>query len=224
MALVTTTLGQKLPDPLTVEEFSTVQENENKRILEQGILDLRKLLEQTQTALAAAAVPVGVVQAFDGVAAPSGYLLCQGQSLLRSLYPDLFAVVGVKHGAADVTHFNVPNYKGRTLVGFDSTQTEFNTVGKVSGTKSTNHSSYSPGINSGNYQAGGSNHTAQTITQMNNFLVAGGSSTIAQQATVQNVGTSFIVASGGAAIEVRSLNYTSTNIQPSATVQYIIKT
>lgn len=67
--------------------------------------------------------------------ARTGWMLCQGQSLLRSAYPRLFAAIGTAYGAADSTHFNVPNLKGRTLVGVDTTQTEFNTVGKTGGAK-----------------------------------------------------------------------------------------
>lgn len=44
---------------------------------------------------------------------PGLWLDCDGASLLRSDYPDLFAVVGVTYGAADGTHFNLPDLRGR---------------------------------------------------------------------------------------------------------------
>ena len=39
----------------------------------------------------------------------SGELACNGASLLRSAYPDLFAAIGVAWGAVDGVHFTLPN-------------------------------------------------------------------------------------------------------------------
>lgn len=80
-------------------------------------------------------MPVGEVSIFAGSAAPTGWLLCNGASLLRASYPALFAVIGVVYGAADGTHFNVPNLKGRVVVGVDAAQTEFDALAEVGGTK-----------------------------------------------------------------------------------------
>ncbi|QKN87721.1 tail fiber [Microbacterium phage Ixel] len=66
-------------------------------------------------------------------AARQGWLMCWGQSLLRVDYPSLFAAIGTTYGAADSTHFNIPNGKGRVLVGLDSGVTEFNAINKSGG-------------------------------------------------------------------------------------------
>jgi len=60
--------------------------------------------------------PTGTVVCFAGATAPAGWLLCNGASLLRSSYAALFAVISTTYGAADGTHFNVPNMIGRTAV------------------------------------------------------------------------------------------------------------
>jgi microcystin-dependent protein len=62
----------------------------------------------------------GVVLPFAGGTAPSGWLLCYGQSLLRSDYPELFAAIGTTYGSADGTHFNVPDLRGRYAAGKDN--------------------------------------------------------------------------------------------------------
>lgn len=62
-------------------------------------------------------VPIGGVMDFAGLAAPAGWLLCGGQSLLRADYPALFAVLGTFYGAADATHFYIPDYRGEVLAG-----------------------------------------------------------------------------------------------------------
>lgn len=63
--------------------------------------------------------PSGTIEAYGGAAAPDGFLLCDGTSLLRASYPALFAAIGTAFGAADGTHFNVPDLRGRFLRGVD---------------------------------------------------------------------------------------------------------
>lgn len=78
----------------------------------------------------------GVITAFGGSSAPTGWLLCDGSAVSRSTYADLFAVVSTTYGIGDgSTTFNVPNLKGRVPVGRDSTQTEFDTLGETGGAK-----------------------------------------------------------------------------------------
>ena len=80
-------------------------------------------------------LPSGTMVEFAGTTQPSQWLFCNGQSLLRSAYPALFTAIGVVYGAADSTHFNVPDKRGRVSVGFDSTQSEFDTLGEKGGAK-----------------------------------------------------------------------------------------
>lgn len=42
-----------------------------------------------------------------------GWLICNGRSLLRSTYADLFAILGTSFGSVDSTHFNLPDCRGR---------------------------------------------------------------------------------------------------------------
>jgi|SRR6185369_10280138 len=58
--------------------------------------------------------PIGALAMWAATAAPTKWLLCQGQSLLRSAYADLFAVLGTTYGAADSTHFTLPDLRGRS--------------------------------------------------------------------------------------------------------------
>ena len=79
---------------------------------------------------------IGEVTMFAGNTAPTGFLLCQGQTISRSTYADLFNVIGTIYGAGNgSTTFNIPNWCGKTPVGLDTTQTEFNTLGKIGGEK-----------------------------------------------------------------------------------------
>lgn len=80
--------------------------------------------------------PVGVITAYAGDTAPNGWLLCDGSAVSRTTYANLFSVLGTKCGAGDgSTTFNLPNIKGRSLVGVDPDDTDFNVVGKTGGEK-----------------------------------------------------------------------------------------
>lgn len=64
--------------------------------------------------------------------APTGYLLCDGTAVSRTTYAGLYAVIGTTYGTGDgTTTFNLPNMKGKVPVGYDTSQTEFNTIGKT---------------------------------------------------------------------------------------------
>lgn len=80
--------------------------------------------------------PIGSIIPFGGSIAPSGYLLCNGAAVSRTTYGDLFAVIGTAFGAGDgSTTFNVPDLRGKVTVGYNSSETEFNAVGKTGGEK-----------------------------------------------------------------------------------------
>lgn len=53
--------------------------------------------------------------------APTGWVLCDGASLVRTgIYAGLFAAIGVTFGEPDGTHFNVPDLRGRVPLGKDN--------------------------------------------------------------------------------------------------------
>jgi microcystin-dependent protein len=45
----------------------------------------------------------------------SGWLICDGRSLSRADYPELFDLIGTKYGSASGTTFNLPDCRGRVL-------------------------------------------------------------------------------------------------------------
>jgi len=67
-----------------------------------------------------AAVPTGALFPYAGATAPTGYLLCDGSSLLRASYADLFTAISTTYGSVDGTHFNIPDLRGRTVFGKDT--------------------------------------------------------------------------------------------------------
>lgn len=65
--------------------------------------------------------PVGVIQAYAGSSAPTGWLLAYGQAISRTTYSALYAVVGTTYGTGDgSTTFNLPDLRGRIPAGLDN--------------------------------------------------------------------------------------------------------
>jgi len=63
----------------------------------------------------------GVIVAYAGTAAPTGYLLCDGAAVNRTTYSTLFALVSTTFGVGDgSTTFNVPDLRGRMPLGLDN--------------------------------------------------------------------------------------------------------
>ena len=62
--------------------------------------------------------------------APSGFLLCNGQTVSRSTYAALFAILGVVFGSGDgTTTFTLPDYRDRMPVGAGTTYSANSTGG-----------------------------------------------------------------------------------------------
>ncbi|MGW0995743.1 phage tail protein [Streptomyces sp. NPDC002523] len=70
-------------------------------------------------------VLVGSVVGYGGIVSgnaqpPAGWLLCDGTTVSRDTYADLFQAIGTLHGGGDGTRtFNLPDYRGRFQRGVD---------------------------------------------------------------------------------------------------------
>lgn len=61
---------------------------------------------------------VGNICMYAGSTAPSGFLVCDGSSISRTVYADLFAAIGTAYGIGDGNStFNIPDLSGRVAVG-----------------------------------------------------------------------------------------------------------
>lgn len=152
-------------------------------------------------------VPTGSLQAYAGTTAPSGWLLCDGSQVSRTVYAALYAVTGNAFGSGNgSTTFHLPDMRGRFPRGRDggagrdpdaASRTASNsggntadTVGSVQGDEFETHSHGSntpffvtqtggPGI-----IAGGALFGAQSVT-----ADAGGSS----ETRPKNINVNYII-------------------------------
>jgi microcystin-dependent protein len=158
--------------------------------------------------------PAGVIMAFAGAAAPTGFLSCDGSAVSRTTYATLFAAIGTTWGAGNgSTTFNVPDLRGMFVRG--------------TGTNATGSSSGAVGPSVGAYAADTYlNHThtdsghTHTINIGNsgitwNTTSTGGSSVFPGYSTTTATGTANIQTSTTGGTETKPKNYG---------VLYIIKT
>jgi len=80
--------------------------------------------------------PVGEIKIWSTATAPSKHLICNGAAISRTTYAALFEVISTLYGVGDgTTTFNLPNLKGKVVVGVDASQTEFDALGEIGGAK-----------------------------------------------------------------------------------------
>jgi microcystin-dependent protein len=121
--------GPKLASDASVDGNRPVDTNNIK----DSAITLAKIAAAAQASLL---LPSGAVVPYVGTAAPSGYLLCNGQPVSRSTYSALYAVIGNKYGQGDSsTTFNVPDLRGMFVRGATGwTDVTFTTTDVSTGT------------------------------------------------------------------------------------------
>lgn len=184
-------------------------------------LSLRRVVIHGVANAAGALVP-GEIKLTAAAAAPTGWLLCQGQTLLRSAYPALFAAIGTTYGAPSGTQFSLPNLQGKVPVGRNAAETEFDVMGETGGAKThtlttaeiPSHQHFVAANTSVNASTGvalsASNQVAKVRDAANDYsygMDGGGTTADATQ------GRSSAVGGGGA----------HNNLQPYIVLNYMIK-
>jgi microcystin-dependent protein len=82
------------------------------------------------------ALKAGSMFPYAGTTEPSGWLLCNGQTVSRTTYAALFNVCGTVYGAGDgSTTFRLPDLRGYALVGLDEDDADFDTLAETRGSK-----------------------------------------------------------------------------------------
>lgn len=83
-----------------------------------AILNSKKEWEQLTGGGGGSGLLSGMIMAWGAAAAPSGWLLCEGQAVSRTTFKSLFEAIGTTFGEGDKsTTFNLPEGKNRVLIG-----------------------------------------------------------------------------------------------------------
>ena len=215
------------------------------------IADNTIVLGDLATALQAFLVPTGTVSAFAGSAAPTGYLLCNGDTVpngsgtvqsVTTDYAALYAVVGSSYGVAGA----LPDLRGRTIIGVGTGTEITGVLGTVQGVKEVTLTGAESGTSAHGHPSstvgtgvtvtdGGHGHTnrvgigAAGVTNSSDVLVRSNGGTQDGAFAATNATTTGITAaltSGALTIATSTAAAASsahTNIQPSMPLNYIIK-
>jgi microcystin-dependent protein len=172
----------------------------------------------TAFAMGAAALvsPAGEIKMWPTASAPTGFLLCNGANVSRTIYSALFAVIGTDFGAGDgSTTFTLPNFKNRFPVGAGDLYSVAGTGGSKdavvvshthtdSGHIHTISTYFGQGDGGGQtYQAPYSNQDGNVNPTPNNF---------------------YDTTSGTANISTTGVSGTNANLPPYLSIYFIIKT
>jgi len=162
-------------------------------------------------------VPAGVMTMFAGSSAPTGWLLCDGSSVLRATYPDLFTVIGTTYGSVDGTHFTLPNWKGKAPFGVDSSQAEFTPIGTTGGQKTLQAHTHG-------YTDTGHRHALWSIAQEANVYTLGGTSNRAILKGGNPDAGDGVTGLSATNISINSAGSGANNLNPYMATNFIIKT
>lgn len=153
--------------------------------------------------------PIGTIKMYGGTTAPDGYMFANGQAISRTTYSDLFAIYGTTFGAGDgSTTFNLPNLNGRTPVGLNASDSDFNTIGKTGGEKTHTLTQSELAAHRHGFQGG-----SALFTQPDQGVKGLGSGNL----WVEGVGAITTTSTDGGA------NQPHNNMQPYMVLNYIIK-
>lgn len=175
--------------------------------------------------LFSAIFPTGLILPYGGVDvtdtafsnALKGWKLCNGDSLVKSNFPALFAAIGTTYGFTDPTSFKLPDLRGRTLIGAgqgtipDTTTLLSNYVlGFRGGAESV-------GLGQQNLPLHG--HTYNGVVTKTKY---GTSASIANETIVENIASGSFTGLTGATPGPNGDPHP--NMQPYTVINYIIKT
>ena len=148
------------------------------------------------TGFAGKSTPAGTVLIYAGASVPEGYLLCNGAAISRTEYDVLFEVIGTTYGAGNgTTTFNLPDLRGRVVIGVSGTHA----IGTTGGAETVTL-------------------TAQQIPSHNHSIAyygSTGSSNNIQKGTGSSANSTTTGNTGG--------GQSHNNMQPYQTLNYIIK-
>ena len=87
--------------------------------------------------------PIGMIMQYAGTSIPERWMKCEGQTLSRTDYSELFSVIGTAYGSGNgSTTFNLPNIAGKMIIGYDANDTDFDTIGATGGSKTHTLTNY----------------------------------------------------------------------------------
>lgn len=174
------------------------------------------------------ATPTGSIFAYPSPTPPEGYLLCDGSSVSKALYPNLYNIIGDLFGTGTTANFIIPNLQGRVPVGYSPSSGYYTAVG-VSGGSTTKtltvanmpehthvQNSHTHTQNSHNHTQDSHNHTQNSHTHFSGVMPNNGPYGVQNGSYYQMRGSS-ANASEGSVVATTATNIATTAVNNSTT-------
>lgn len=211
-----TLTGASFSEPVLSSAIPSLTDSSTKIPSTSWVQQVVQLVKNTVAAIPI--TPVGSILTWSGTTAPTGWLLCDGGTYLKSAYPSLFAVVGASYGTPTdpATQFKVPDMRGRVPMGLDDMATSTGVAGRVV-TASGSILGGSGGIERipNTSQLSAHSHPIKTLATMLSTVAHGTSGATEVAVSTGDVNTNNIVQSTGGP-------NTGNNLSPFLSVNFII--
>lgn len=158
-------VGMSIGDVTSFTPESRAQAQANKNDSRIGYLE-RSLQEMP---VPEPGTPVGAVVEWYASSIPDGWARLEGQAISRTDHAELFTLIGTTFGAGNgTTTFNLPDRRGRVAAGVSTSDPEFDTLGKLYGSKTHTLTQdempkhrHTPGLAGHNFQTAGTGAARQ---------------------------------------------------------------
>jgi len=192
-------------------------------IFEKDTLNQRIWDTTTTTWIQVAGTPVGAVVTVATLAAPTGWLLCDGSVYANTTYPDLAAALGNTYGGTSGTSFAVPDLRGRVVVGKAASGT-FASVNAAGGAESVTLTAAQSGVPAHSHGVNDPGHqhfmtNARSGFGAGNYAAVGSSDLVAANSSSGITSTGISINNNSAA----NASQAHTNLQPYRVMNYAIK-
>jgi len=162
-------------------------------------------------------VVTGTINMWPGIAAPTGYLLCQGAAFSRTTYAALFAIIGTTFGAGDgSTTFNVPNYNDRMPIGVGTIALGIGSTGGSKDAVVVSHTHTATVTDPTHFHGNANTWSGWNSGGGSNNGINGGVSTTANNTAAASTGISVANSTTG-------VSGTNANLPPYLGINFIIK-